>query len=450
MAVVLIAMMPGETGHLNCAFALADRLTRRGHSVVFIGIEADAGRVLSRGHVFRPIAREALPGRQLTEWKQRADDGEFRGLRGLARLMGEFNQLFARLRAYKRAVIEQGTESDSFTGDLVICDEMNPLVAMLAWFHRVPIVQLATSLPPDRRNPNFWSGSLPGSAFFGARSTAQWLIRHLASRPGSLVGSLLLRRAGLGLHSLIRDFSLPEGLISGADLRMNLPTLVACPEAFASPCPSAGDHLFIEPLVDEERDEPAFAPFEHWPEGLRIYASMGSQQLRAAQPILQALVEAAETRPDWSVLISSGGATDVRPRSANVRVVAAAPQLRVLAEADLMVSHCGLNSVKECITRGVPVIGFPLRRDQPGVAARLVVHGLGLIATRRDCTPAGLTALIERLAQDEGLGRKVAEMRRVFAEMEADGPGIELIDRCLATSASGLGSSGQPLSACRR
>ena len=46
----------------------------------------------------------------------------------------------------------------------------------------------------------------------------------------------------------------------------------------------------------------------------------------------------------------------------------------------MMITHGGMNSITECIFRQIPMLVYPLNRnwDQPGNAARIVFHGLGM------------------------------------------------------------------------
>lgn len=56
------------------------------------------------------------------------------------------------------------------------------------------------------------------------------------------------------------------------------------------------------------------------------------------------------------------------------------PQMQVLAEADVFITHAGFGSIKESIYYGVPMLAYPLdpHYDQNGNALKLEYHGLGL------------------------------------------------------------------------
>ena len=68
------------------------------------------------------------------------------------------------------------------------------------------------------------------------------------------------------------------------------------------------------------------------------------------------------------------------PIPKNIRIFRQVPQCHLLQFCDMMITHGGMNSITECIFRQIPMLVYPLNRnwDQPGNAARIVFHGLGM------------------------------------------------------------------------
>ncbi len=66
--------------------------------------------------------------------------------------------------------------------------------------------------------------------------------------------------------------------------------------------------------------------------------------------------------------------------TANTHFFSRVPQMRVLAEADVFITHAGFGSIKEAIYYGVPMLAYPLdpKYDQNGNALKVEHHGLGL------------------------------------------------------------------------
>ena len=53
------------------------------------------------------------------------------------------------------------------------------------------------------------------------------------------------------------------------------------------------------------------------------------------------------------------------------------PQIEVLSHSDVFLTHCGMNSVNEALTLGVPMVAMPFLNDQITNAKRIVELGLG-------------------------------------------------------------------------
>jgi len=90
-------------------------------------------------------------------------------------------------------------------------------------------------------------------------------------------------------------------------------------------------------------------------------------------------VEALSTLPVRAVVTRGQmlGAEQVSS-SANVCVVESAPHRQILAEASLVVSHCGHGTTMKTLAAGVPMVCIPMGRDQNDTAARVVFHGAGV------------------------------------------------------------------------
>lgn len=78
-----------------------------------------------------------------------------------------------------------------------------------------------------------------------------------------------------------------------------------------------------------------------------------------------------------AVVSLGGNAVDV-PGAGNIRVESYVDQWRALSEADLFVTHHGLNSTHEAAYWRVPMLSCPFFWDQPGLAAKCAELGLAV------------------------------------------------------------------------
>jgi zeaxanthin glucosyltransferase len=102
-------------------------------------------------------------------------------------------------------------------------------------------------------------------------------------------------------------------------------------------------------------------------------------------------------------------------REPNLQVHRWVPQLSLLRDAAVMVTHGGLNSIMECIHFQVPMVIVPGARDQPGNAVRAAHHGLALTAAMSKLTPALLVNLVDRSMNDPRLRASLAAMKQTMA-----------------------------------
>jgi UDP:flavonoid glycosyltransferase YjiC (YdhE family) len=117
----------------------------------------------------------------------------------------------------------------------------------------------------------------------------------------------------------------------------------------------------------------------------------------------------------------------------NVVVVQNAPQLGLLRKASVMISHCGLGSVKEAMVHAVPVVAIPLTLDQPGNAARIAHHGVGVPGDVQ-CTSAQLEAWIARGLSDPVIRGNAHAMQARFERVESGHAGAEFVETYMATA----------------
>lgn len=151
----------------------------------------------------------------------------------------------------------------------------------------------------------------------------------------------------------------------------------------------------FQPCAETFSDKYAFVGPSVRPAGERIqktreklvYLSMGTVN-NDMQPLYQSCIEAFAAT-EHQVILSVGDAVDMEAFGAlpeNVAVFRRVDQMAVLEQADVFVSHCGMNSVSESLYCGVPLVLLPQTAEQGGVAERVLQVGAGLRPDRVDGT----------------------------------------------------------------
>ena len=167
----------------------------------------------------------------------------------------------------------------------------------------------------------------------------------------------------------------------------------------------------------------------------RVYVSFGTVAWRYWAPeMLDALHAVLAALGDVPALVGLGGA-DVTVRAPpNVRVERWVDQWAALQGAELFVTHHGMNSTHEAVWHRVPMLGYPLIADQPGLAATCARLGVSIPLALEPRAPiarqdveGALTAAASRRAEMRAALERAREAEvRVIAERDA------VVDRILA------------------
>ena len=117
----------------------------------------------------------------------------------------------------------------------------------------------------------------------------------------------------------------------------------------------------------------------------------------------------------------------------NTILVNGAPQLGLLQRAQAMINHGGINSVRECIYFGVPQVVIPIGFDQPGAAARVQYHKLGVVGDFRQVTPASIKALLTQVLSDSSFRERAQKLSQTFRLRQEQQIGAVTIEHFLRT-----------------
>jgi UDP:flavonoid glycosyltransferase YjiC (YdhE family) len=219
----------------------------------------------------------------------------------------------------------------------------------------------------------------------------------------------------------------------------NTHELLACPPAFDFPRPQSAYRSYIE-SVDLQRKEVGFPWDDLDPNKPLVYCSFGTQSYQRdnVAQLLRCLVSVAQLRPNFQFVIATGaqaGLVAPSPNAANLVIVQRAPQLALLSRAQVMITHAGLGSIKECLACGVPMLAFPLAIDQPGNAARIKHHGLGIVGNVRRISTDKLILMLDQLIGDPSFKGQAKRMMREFERVENASTGVTLIEALLTGAA---------------
>ena len=112
---------------------------------------------------------------------------------------------------------------------------------------------------------------------------------------------------------------------------------------------------------------------------------------------------------DLSVILNTGR---VKPETlgripGNIYAYSYVPQVEVLHHADVFLTHCGMNSVNEAMTCGVPMVAMPLINDQVSNAKRVVELGIGKRVRSFPSSGRQLFRTVMDVCHDEQMKQKI-------------------------------------------
>jgi MGT family glycosyltransferase len=134
---------------------------------------------------------------------------------------------------------------------------------------------------------------------------------------------------------------------------------------------------------------------------------------------------------DIDVLMSVGKEIDILalsiPGNFTVKYYYEIPQLEVLKECNIFLTHGGMNSTQEGLYNGVPLLIIPQQEEQAHVAMQVVRSGSGICLNKSKVTPKLLKASVEKIISDESYRKNALIMRESFIAAGGTQRGVEEI-----------------------
>ncbi len=198
------------------------------------------------------------------------------------------------------------------------------------------------------------------------------------------------------------------------------PEFQPCSETFSD------KYAFVGPSI-----RPATAVFEKRKNKL-IYISMGTVN-NDMMPLYKRCMSAlADT--DYQVIMSVGNLVSIEEFGElpeNISVFVHVDQIAVLQQADVFVSHCGMNSVSESLYFGVPLIMLPQTSEQGGVAERVYQLGAGIKLDKSDAS--SILNAIDKIFADSSYKQNAEDIAKGFKRCSgAKGAADKILQVCVS------------------
>ncbi|TWI53015.1 MGT family glycosyltransferase [Pseudomonas duriflava] len=384
-------LCPPFPSHIRALEAIADVLAARGHRLTLLH-QADVGSLIrSPAITFKPIGALSHPSGTLPGIIRRA--GNPGGPLGLMRVIHDMacsTELFC--REAPALLRQEGV-------DALITDQMEAAGGLVAEALNLPYISVACALPVNR-DPLVPLPVMPWGYDDSARGqqlnegSAQ--VYDLLMYEHAQVIRRYAQAFGLAPRSTLAECLSPYAQISQCVPGFDFPRSVPLPYLHETG-PLRSPRLHEPPLILPNKDVPLRddRPF--------VFASLGTLQGGRFR-LFQRIARACQALDVQLLIAHCGGLTleqSLLLRRAGAQwVTDFVPQRAVLAQADAVITHAGLNTVLDALEAGIPILALPIAFDQPGVAARVEYAGVGLRLSHKRATSARLTTALKQLLHD--------------------------------------------------
>lgn len=414
----------GNSGHVLQVCELARQLRERGHETTLIAPPAAEKLAGQWGLKHYPLTAERVRGRALRLSLEAAIPVAPRFAQ--LGLLHEFCY-HAHLTLQCAPAALQELQVDG-----VVVDQNLTAAGTVAEHLGLPFVTLCTAL--------LWheGAEVPPHYTGWPYATSRWarlcnrsanLTFRAYMRPVLAVINRQRRRWGLKPHPHILSIFSPLAQISQL-----------CPELdFPHPELPRSFHYVGALSAQRALHDPAF-PWERLDGKPLVFASMGTVPNRRNAKVLRCVADACKNLP-VQVVVTAGNtgrkrqetAESIGPLPENTLAVSFAPQLELLERTALLVTHGGVNTVLESLSKAVPMIVLPRAADQPAMAARVAYAGAGLVDSFRRVTADRLRGRIRQILENDRFRKRASDLQAALHRAGGAVRAAEIIEQAIST-----------------
>lgn len=159
-----------------------------------------------------------------------------------------------------------------------------------------------------------------------------------------------------------------------------------------------------------------------------IYISLGTI-VNKAKSFYKKCIKAFE-HENVTVIMSIGNAVKVESLGTipnNFHIYTFVPQLEILKEADIFITHGGLNSVTEALYYGVPMVVIPFMTDQPVNAKQVENLKLGKMVEYKQITSEYLRQTTISVLNNQNIFKNIRNIQKKIQAVHGNQYGADLI-----------------------
>jgi len=419
-------------GRIHASFALASRLQKEGHTITYLCQPSTVKRIEENGFNCEPVTEITFNYKD-----PRRKNMESSWFKKLLFHYKNLNSHYAageeilQLDAHKRVL-------SKLNPDLILVDvEIHDLI-FTAIELQIPI-KLCTTWFSDTissKSPSIRTSIIPGKGFKGSSLGIflSWCIMRLKINARVVLNRLTFenyRRWMFKKYAHKIGFDTRELLTNTLPPLYSftkLPIVTMTMSELEFPHKLSKNMIYVGPMVYEKRNNSKIDTTEI--EKLEtifktkamehkklVYCSVGSLA-KGHLPFLKKVINAVEKESDWLMILSIGPKMKIAdfgliPK--NIHLFNWVPQLQVIQQSDCCITHCGINSINECLHYNVPMLlysgGYT---DEDGNAARMAYHGLGIVGNIKMDDQKKINTNLRRVLEEDSFKKKVKDFNKVY------------------------------------
>jgi zeaxanthin glucosyltransferase len=402
---------PNVPGHLNPMTGLARQLQVRNHDVVFLYSSGAAG---------LPF----VPANEKDHFNENRPE--------VSKMQGEDALQFSvrMVLARTEAILKSLPATVTATGvDALLLDTVQFYAELGAMQLGMPYIHVSAALHLD------YSGDTPLGIYGWPHQTSPAALAR--NREGVAKFAKMLEGSNAGIRAYAKTVGLKIDWENPGSTISPLASITQVPRAFdfeSSHWPAQFHHT--GPFHDGEGREKADFPWERLTGEPLIYASMGTI-LNGRVDVFRTIVAAVAKHKDLQLVLSVGDQIDpnqVGPVPNNAIIVKRAPQLELLKQTSVCITHAGLNTVLESLAQGVPQVAIPVTFDQPGIAARIAEKQTGVVTSLDKLTADHLSTLLDEVLNNSTYRGNASKLQKAIAKANGLSVAADLIEESLGVT----------------
>lgn len=404
---------PLGTGHINTVMPLVYELIARGHRVSFLGIADMMPKIASSPAGFININPALSAG---------ASDTFLHGLRCSHGFKALYITMNWSLRYAEGFLVHAPMLLKMHAIDFLLVDQICLEGLLVAHFVNIPALTVCSALPLNQE-PAI-------SPVFLPMGYTRTLWRKI------LYATIHAMTPTYGIRYLLFLIKWQKRFKLSGPIQICSPqgTICQMPEEFDFPRTKLPPHFLYTGPMHKSLGRPDYDfPWSRIAQKKVVYVSLGT--LHSSISLYTLIARTAQDFPFFFVMAVGELVShpDLSHLPSNLVVVKSAPQLEILKQCLLMITHAGLNSTLEALSEGVPLVCLPITNDQPGVAARVVWNKCGVALRLNKITPSALKNAIQVVLNDNVYATNARRLQKAIKNCGGVSRAASLVEELLAS-----------------